>query len=156
MHSPLILCSMAFSTMVYLSACTFVLEGDLYRQAKDLVQVSIGTFKVYEEVWPISARTLGQIKATARGVFAPSNARPSPGNDILNPSIAATYSSKSTYTSQNKPLQQNFGKGLSTSLWNMNLSRDMASSASAEQSLELDSDEALFEFLKSTDTSWTW
>jgi hypothetical protein len=100
MHSPLILCSMAFSTMVYLSACTFVLEGDLYRQAKDLVQVSIGTFKVYEEVWPISARTLGQIKATARGVFAPSNARPSPGNDILNPSIAATYSSKSTYTSQ--------------------------------------------------------
>jgi hypothetical protein len=133
-----------------------VLDGDLYREAKDLVQVSIGTFKAYEEVWPISARTLRQIKATARGVFASSNARPSPGNDIMNPSIAATYSYKSTCTSQNKPLQQNFGKGLSTSLWDMSLSRDMASSASAEQSLELDSDEAFFEFLNSTDTSLTW
>ena len=132
-----------------------MLEGDLYIEAKDLVQVSIGTFKAYEDVWPISARTLGQIKATARGVFASSNARHSPSNDILNPSIAATYSSKSTHTSQNKPLQQIFGKGLSTSLWDMNLSRDMASSASTEQSLEFDSDEALFEFLNSTDTSWT-
>lgn len=56
-HSQLILCQLELSSLACMSACTFVLKGSFWQDAKDLVQVCIGAFKAYAELWPISGRT---------------------------------------------------------------------------------------------------
>jgi hypothetical protein len=50
-----------------------IFEGDFYKEARDLIRVTIGAFRRYKEYFPISLRAFELLKKLARDAFAMDN-----------------------------------------------------------------------------------
>lgn len=77
-HTPLMVCAIALSILAELSACSYVLQGREYEAARTRIRLGIGTLKEYGKTWPVGDRTLSEVKAIAREVFAMDAPRATP------------------------------------------------------------------------------
>jgi hypothetical protein len=158
-HSPLILCQLAFSALVYTSAASFVLKGNFFVEARDLVQVAIGTLKVYAESWKISARILQQLKATGREVFLSGDGVPAyDGNmfpnfqkDLWNTDTMTTYETDTAVFNTSSGRPDNMSNGMFSQGY---------FGTPMDDSFDMPMNSAMFEdmlkLLETTGSSWTW
>jgi hypothetical protein len=152
-HSPLILCQLGFSSLAYMSACTFVLKGSFWQDAKDLVQVCIGAFKVYAELWPISARTLRQLKTTGREVFPlEKNISASHASDNLGSSSVVT--SFAVHNAQSSAPSNGLNGDSAGGVY-QDVQMDNPANG-LDLSLNSATFDAIFELSETSDPSWRW
>lgn len=69
-QSQFIICMVALSAIAQLSACIFDTNIGTSRAIKERIRVNIGALKAHEKIWPLSRKTLYEVKSIAREVFA--------------------------------------------------------------------------------------
>jgi hypothetical protein len=69
LHSPLLTCILAYAPRAYLAICSQFPEENSHQVARNLVGVSINTFKLYEKLFPVSSLALAKLKPIAREYF---------------------------------------------------------------------------------------
>lgn len=68
-HTPFTTCMVSEGTLALLSACKFQLKDKELRIARDQIKMTIGCLKALGEVWPRTARNVGEIQMIARHVL---------------------------------------------------------------------------------------
>jgi hypothetical protein len=74
-HSPLIICGVAMAIMGQIAACNLVLECDKAAEGRERIRLGIGALKKLADIWPLSRKTLQEIKAIGRELLNIPNGR---------------------------------------------------------------------------------
>ncbi|PGH02054.1 hypothetical protein GX51_04866 [Blastomyces parvus] len=69
-QSQFIICMVALSTIVQLSAYIFDPNVAASRALKERIRVNLGALRAHEKIWPLGRKSLEEVKSIARQVFA--------------------------------------------------------------------------------------
>ena len=83
LHTPLVICGLALSTLAHISACAFVLEGTNYIATQDLARLWLGTIRAFGEILFLGRETVKEVKAIAKEVLLLQNATEAQTNNDI-------------------------------------------------------------------------
>ncbi|KAF3915913.1 hypothetical protein AA313_de0204455 [Arthrobotrys entomopaga] len=82
-HTPFFTCIITLSSIVHLSACSWLLYGEEGFMAKERIRLSVGALKTLEDIWHVAQCVLMQVKVVSREVFALPRPEGARGGGIL-------------------------------------------------------------------------